>query len=433
MGIPLNVLIIEDSENDALLILRELRRGGYDPYHERVQTAEEMEASLKKQAWDIVLSDFTMPNFNGIHALKLLQEKEINVPFILVSGLVGEETAVEAMKSGARDYIMKSNLLRLVPAIQREMREAEIRQDRRQAREALIKSERLYRSIFENTGSASIIFEDDMIISLTNSECEKLSGYSKEEVEGKKKWTEFILKDDLAKMVEYHKLRSIDPDSAPKNYEFRFLNRAGDIRHVLLTVDVIPGTKKRVASLLDITKRKKAEDELKNSRRDWEDIFQAIGHPAVILDPEHNVILANHAVAKIAGKTMEELKNRKCYEIFHSTNQPPEGCPMEKMLASKNLEVAEMEMEALGGIFIVSCTPVTDDNGNLRKIIHIATDVTDRKMAEKELKRKEKELKKRVQELEEFYNIAVGRELRMKELKEINEALEAELKKYKKS
>ena len=432
MGIPLKVLIVEDSENDALLILRELRRGGYDPYHERVQTAEEMDASLKKQAWDIVLSDYSMPRFSGTDALKLLQEKEIDIPFILVSGLIGEETAVEAMNAGASDCIMKSNLLRLVPAIERELRDAVIRRERRQAREALKESENLYRSIFENTGSASIIFEDDMVVSLANRECEQLSGYSKEEVEGRKKWTEFILKDDLAKMIEYHKLRSINPDSAPKNYEFHFVNRAGGVRDVLLTVDVIPGTKKRVASLLDITERKKAEEELKKSRRDWEDIFQAIGHPAVILDSEHNIILANHAVAKITGKTMEELINKKCYEVFHGTTQPPEGCPMKKMLASKNLEVAEMEMEVLGGVFIVSCTPVTDDKGNLQKIIHIATDITDRKKAEKELKRNEKELKKRVQELEEFYNIAVGRELRMKELKEINEALEAELKKYKK-
>lgn len=306
MGIPLNVLIIEDSENDALLILRELQRGGYAPFYERVQTAEEMLASLEKQSWDIVLSDYAMPRFNGINALRLLQEKKIDIPFILVSGLIGEETAVEAMKSGASDYIMKNNLLRLVPAIQRELREAQIRQDSRQAREALKESEKLYRSIFENTGAASIIFEDDMVISLANRECEKLSGYSKEEVEGRKKWPEFILKDDLAKMIEYHKLRSVNPDSAPKNYEFRFVNRAGDIRDILLTVDVIPGTKKRVASLLDITMRKKAEEALK---------------------------------------------------------------------------------------------------------------------------RNEKELKKRVQELEEFYSIAVGRELRMKELKEEIESLKKELKK----
>ena len=129
---------------------------------------------------------------------------------------------------------------------------------------------------------------------------------------------------------------------------------------------------------------------------------------------------------------MEELINKKCYEVFHGTTQPPEGCPMKKMLASQNLEVAEMEMEVLGGVFIVSCTPVTDDKGNLQKIIHIATDITDRKRAEEALKKSEKELKKRIKELEEFYDIAIGRELRMKELKEINEALEVELKKYKK-
>jgi PAS domain S-box-containing protein len=268
MGIPLKVLIIEDSENDTLLILRELQRGGYDPYHERVQTAEELETSLKKQVWDIVLSDYTMPHFSGIDALKCLQEKGIDIPFILVSGLIGEETAVEAMNAGASDCIMKGNLLRLVPAIERELRDAVIRRERRQAREALKESENLYRSIFENTGTASTIFEDNMVISLANKEYEKLSGYSKEEVEGRKKWTEFVLKDDLAKMMEYHKLRSINTDSAPKNYEFRFVNRAGDVRYVFLTIDVIPGTKKRIASLLDITKRKKVEEEMKKNAKE---------------------------------------------------------------------------------------------------------------------------------------------------------------------
>ncbi|MFZ3137686.1 MAG: PAS domain S-box protein [Thermodesulfovibrionales bacterium] len=432
MGIPLKVLIVEDSENDALLILRELRREGYDPYHERVQTAEEMGASLEKQSWDIVLSDYVMPRFTGINALKLLQEKEIDIPFILVSGLIGEETAVEAMKGGASDYIMKGNLSRLVPAVKRELREADVRRDRRQVREALKESEILYRTIFETSGTAIVIDEEDTTISLANEEYEKLTGYSKEELEGKRSWTEFIVKEDVDRIKEYHRLRRISPDAVPTNYVFRLIERQGNVKHILATVSMIPETKKSLASLLDITERKKAEEELKKARRYWEDIFQAIGHPAVILNPEHNIMLANHALAKITGKTIEELINKKCYEVFHDTNQPPEGCPMKKMLASKNLEVAEMEMEALGGVFIVSCTPVIDGNGNLQKIIHIATDITDRKMAEKELKRNEKELKKRVQELEEFYNIAVGRELRMKELKEINEALEAELKKYKK-
>ena len=127
MGKPLRVLIVEDSENDAELLLRELRRGGYEPTHERVDTAEAMNTSLDRQAWDIAFGDYSMPHFNGVAALKLLRGRGLDIPFIFVSGTIGEDTAVEAMRNGANDYIMKGNLKRLIPAVERELREAETR------------------------------------------------------------------------------------------------------------------------------------------------------------------------------------------------------------------------------------------------------------------------------------------------------------------
>jgi len=130
---------------------------------------------------------------------------------------------------------------------------------RKQAEEALRESEDKYRTIFETTGTATVIIEEDTTISLANSEFEKLSGYSKEELECKKSWTEFVAKDDLERMKEYHRLRRIDPDAAPKQYEFRFIDRKGNVKDILLTTDIIPETKKSVASLLDITRRKEAE------------------------------------------------------------------------------------------------------------------------------------------------------------------------------
>jgi DNA-binding response OmpR family regulator len=124
MGIPLRVLVVEDSEDDAALLLLELRRGGYDVSHERVDTASAMTAALDKQEWDLVVSDHSMPHFSGRAALSLLRTKESELPFIFISGTMGEEAAVAALKDGAQDYLMKSNLTRLVPAIQRELREA---------------------------------------------------------------------------------------------------------------------------------------------------------------------------------------------------------------------------------------------------------------------------------------------------------------------
>jgi len=140
MGIPLRILIIEDSEDDTLLLVRELRRGGYDPIYERVQTSAEMDAALGRQTWDLITSDHSLPHFSTPDALALLKQKGLDIPFIIVSGSIGEEMAVAAMKAGAHDYLRKDNLSRLVPAIRRELGEVEVRRQRRQAEEALQQS-----------------------------------------------------------------------------------------------------------------------------------------------------------------------------------------------------------------------------------------------------------------------------------------------------
>jgi len=143
----LRVLLVEDSENDAVLIMRELRRGGYDPTVERVDTPESFQAALAKQTWDVVIADYAMPRFSGVSALRLLQAHDLDAPFIVVSGTIGEETAVATMKAGAHDYVMKDNLARLVPAIRRELKEAKERRARRQAEQALRKSEARYSTL----------------------------------------------------------------------------------------------------------------------------------------------------------------------------------------------------------------------------------------------------------------------------------------------
>ena len=138
----LRVLIIEDSEDDVILTLRQLRRGGYNPFHMQVDTAEAMAQALDSHEWDLVLSDHAMPCFSSEAALAVLKNKGIDLPFIIVSGTIGEEVAVAAMKAGAHDYLMKSNLARLAPAVERELREADERRARKQADEALRRANR---------------------------------------------------------------------------------------------------------------------------------------------------------------------------------------------------------------------------------------------------------------------------------------------------
>ena len=133
----LNVLIVDDSEQDALLILRHLRNTGFSPNAKRVDSAEAMEKALADQKWDAILCDYVMPGFSGMSALKIARKNNPDIPFIVVSGQIGEDTAIEAMRAGANDYIMKGNLKRLSPAVERELGEAASRQQRREAEEAL--------------------------------------------------------------------------------------------------------------------------------------------------------------------------------------------------------------------------------------------------------------------------------------------------------
>ena len=137
--------------------------------------------------------------------------------------------------------------------------------ERKKAEEELKKSEAYYKTIFENTGTASVIVEEDSTISLVNAEFENLGGYPKEEVENKKKWQEFVSDDYIQIMDEYHNLRRINPEITPRNYEFKFIDKYGNVKDVLMTIAIIPGTKKSLASLLDITDQKIAENALRES------------------------------------------------------------------------------------------------------------------------------------------------------------------------
>jgi CheY-like chemotaxis protein len=142
----LRVLVVEDSENDTELMLRQLRLQGYMTEHARVGSAATMEAALDRERWDVIICDYRMPGFGGMEALALYKQKELDVPFIILSGHIGEDVAVAAMKAGAHDYIMKDKMARLVPAVARELREAAVRQLRKESERALRESEERLRT-----------------------------------------------------------------------------------------------------------------------------------------------------------------------------------------------------------------------------------------------------------------------------------------------
>jgi signal transduction histidine kinase len=143
MGKPLRALLVEDAEQDAVLVVRELRRGGYDVVFERVETAEAMSAALDRQSWDVVLSDYSLPRFSAPLALGLVKARGLEVPFIIISGTVNEEIAVDAIHAGAHDFMAKGKLARLIPAIERELRDVTLRAERKKLQDQLLISDRM--------------------------------------------------------------------------------------------------------------------------------------------------------------------------------------------------------------------------------------------------------------------------------------------------
>lgn len=262
----LRLLLVEDSEEDAFLLLRELKKGGLEIVSERVFTSEAMKKALEG-AWDLVISDYVMPGFGGMDALKALQEKGLDIPFILMSGKITEDMAVDALKAGAQDFILKQNLSRLIPAIERELRDAETRRERKKAEERIKENEERFRSVAETANDAIIAMKTPGVIYFWNRKAEDMFGYSVTEAIGM----------DLHKLIvpeKYHEKAYEGMEkffqtgagvAIGKSLEFSALRKDGSEFPVELSISAmnIRGEWQATGIIRDISERKRFEEELK--------------------------------------------------------------------------------------------------------------------------------------------------------------------------
>jgi two-component system, NarL family, sensor histidine kinase UhpB len=399
MGVPLKVLLVEDSEDDALLLLRELRRGGYDAVHERVDTAGAMEAALDGQEWDLVIADHSMPAFSSSAALELLRGKGFaDLPFIIVSGQIGEQVAVEGMKAGAQDYLMKDNLTRLNTAIERELREAEGRRERRRAEEELKVSATRFRLMIEQSPLSIQIFSPDGRTLRVNRAWERLWGVTLDQIPNYN-----VLRDP--QLVEKGLMPYIEEGFAgraaaipPVRYEpEETIPDVSGVTHRWVRAFIYPvkdagGNVQEVVLVHeDITERMQADEERRLAEEKYRGIFENAVEGIFQTTVEGRFVTANPALARMFGYDSPEDLLENVSNVAEQLYADPERPAEFNRLVQRDGFVSGFEIQIRrkdGGTMWVSASArvIRDAGGELVGYEGTVEDITERKQAEQALR-----------------------------------------------
>ncbi|MCX5804536.1 MAG: PAS domain S-box protein [Proteobacteria bacterium] len=388
----LHVLIIEDSEIDAELMVFELQRFGYTVTWQRVDNAESLREALAEKTWEIILSDYAIPQFSGLEALEIVKANTRDLPFILISGTIGEEIAVEAMRSGADDYLIKDRLVRLGMAVERGLREAKERKKLRQAEENLRKSVAYYRSIFNNSLNGIAITGLDLKFFQVNPAFCRLLEYTEDELIGKLCAADITHPEDIdvsKTLIMQLIRREIDHFVQEK----RYITKSGKVIEAISFVNVIYDEASRymasVISILDMTEHKRAEEQLRLA----EFSIEHSGLATIWFDRNAHVVRVNKATCESLGYDREKLMQMTLHDFdpkFQSAETWEKS--WEELKGHRRYGAIESQHRRKDGtIFPVEVLSSFCDFAGKEYIFSFIRDVTEQKRIEGALQRKSEE------------------------------------------
>ena len=395
---PLRVLLVEDNEDDAALILRLLRRGGYEPDARRVQTAEALDEALAKGHWDIVLSDYSMPHFDGLRALRALREQSAFLPFIVISGSIGEETAVAAMRAGASDYLMKSNLTRLVPAIERELRESAERQERARTKNALVELQEKFQVVFREYLDVMLVLDAvNGDILHVNHAVTTAMGYDERWLAGQ---SFELFWPEGQRATAGAILDRVRADGSAF-YAGWFLRLDGSACPMDLQASRVPWgrTEAIIVTLRDVTERHQAQQRLAEEKEQLAITLRSIGEAVATTDVRGCISLLNGVAEELTGWTQQEAAGQPFAEVLQLRRGPEDlPCPDEVTGVLRSGGVVELSknitLRSRNGrecALALTAAPIRrQEDGLISGLVMVFRDMTSENKLEEELQKASK-------------------------------------------
>ena len=308
----LRILILEDVPADAELMERELRKGGIIFSSKKVDTKKAFLKELKEFAPDLILGDYSLPSFDGLTALEIVREKCPDIPFVFVSGSIGEELAIETLKKGATDYVLKNRLSRLVPAVTRALREVEERNKRKRAEDKLREQKDRAQKYLDVAGVIFLVLNVDQTVTLINKKGCEILGYKEKEIIGKNWFDHFIPeRDRISVKAVFAKLAAAEIEPV-EHFENTVLTQSGMEKIIAWHNTIITDEKGHIMGTLssgeDITERKRAENTLQESENRYRQVVEDATEIIYTVDEKGNFTYANRAGLKVIGYSSGELR-----------------------------------------------------------------------------------------------------------------------------